>query len=299
MGKISIITLILGLFLLDNQLQAQDLQVEGYFLQDSAKLGERVTYVLKAKHGSGYNIVFPDSTFDYSPFVFLGKKSYLSSTTDGVTIDSAVYFLSQFSLEPLASLSLPVYELFKYDSLEHRPLEANLALKLVIDPLPEQLNFQDNNVYQPIDTTFNYPLFIGILMLVLVVALVAAFVFGKRLRKLWQVWLEKQRYKRFVRKWEKAENEFALHPDMDRADELLGLWKTYMERLNNRPFREWTTSEIAAFLENKDIIRDFREIELIIYAGREGKDLSQACTNLKNICTHTYQQKITITDEPG
>jgi hypothetical protein len=278
-------------------LRAQELKVEGYFLQDSAKLGERVSYVLKAQYGPGYNIVFPDSTYDYTPFVYLGKKSYLSSTSEGVTIDSAVYFLSQFSLNPILNLALPVYEVFQYDSVEYKPQEAGLALKLMIDPLPEELSFQDNNVYQPIDTEFNYPLMLAILVVVLIISIVLAYIFGNKLKKAWQIIVEKQRYKRFARRWEKAELAFARQPDMDHADELLGLWKTYMERLNNRPFREWTTSEIAVFLQNKDIIRDFREIELIIYAGREGKDLDQACHNLKKICTTTYQQKITSTDE--
>lgn len=277
--------------------KSQNIEVEGYFLQDSAKIGERVPYILKAKYGKGYNIVFPDSTFDYSPFELLEKKTYISYTDDGVTLDSAVYFISNFSLDPVTEFSLPVFEIFKYDSLEHRPNEASLALKLIIDQIPQELSFRENNVYQPIETDFNYPLLLSVLVAILVLAGVTAFFFGKSLQRKWQIYLEKQKYKRFTKRWEKAESAFASHPDMDHADELLGLWKTYMEHLKNKPFRDWTTTEISDFLENKEIIKDFREIEMIIYAGKEGQDLPQACKNLRNICTDTYHKKITSPDE--
>ena len=279
------------------QVQAQeDLKVEGYFLQDSAKLGEKVGYVLKATYGPGYNVVFPDSTYDFSPFVLLEKKSFISYTADNLTLDSAVYYVSNFSLDPIAKLSLPVYQIFKYDSLEHRPLEASLALKLTIDEIPQQPVFKENDTYQEIPTDFNYPLLLGALAILVVLALAASLIFGKQLRRQWQIFLEKRKYKRFLKRWEKAESTFSLQPSMENADELLGLWKTYMEHLKNRPFREWTATEIADFLKNKDILKDFREIEMIIYAGREGTALPQACANLKNICKDSFQQKITHTD---
>lgn len=298
MGKaVKYLVTLMTVFFLNTALQAQSPEVEGYFLQDSAKLGERVAYILKAKYGTGHNIVFPDSTYDFTPFVLLEKKTYMSTTADGVTLDSAVYFISNFSLDPIIDFSLPIYEIFKYDSLVHRPLESSLALQLMIDPLPQELSFRDNNVYQPIETDFNYPLLIAILVAAIVLALVIAFFFGKKLGRQYEIWREKRKYKRFVQRWKKAESTFAERPDMDHADELLGLWKTYMEHLKAKPFREWTTLEISDFLENKDIIKDFREIEMIIYAGKSGKDLPEACQNLWNICNDTYQQKISTADD--
>jgi len=103
---------ILFLFLLLSSLQlsAQKVQVSGYFSQDSAQLGERVAFILKASYPQSAQLIFPDSTYDFAPFVFLEKKTFVSMTTDGVTQDSALYFLSNFSLEPSSYLSLPVFE---------------------------------------------------------------------------------------------------------------------------------------------------------------------------------------------
>lgn len=288
--------IILSFFSLGTWAQ-QPVEVEGYFLQDSAMLGERVAYVLKAKYGKGQNIIFPDSTFDFSPFVLLEKKTFISSSSDEYTLDSTIYFVSNFSLDPVIDFSIPVFEVFKYDSLIYKPLESSLALKLTIDQIPEELAFRDNNVYQPIETNFNYPLMIALILILALIGLVMFFFFGKQISRKWEIWLEKRKYKRFEQRWQKAEASFTAAPSLENADELLGLWKTYMEHLKAKPFREWTTTEISTFLENKEIIKDFREIEMIIYAGKSGKDLPKACLNLWNICSQSYQQKITPTDE--
>ena len=297
MGRIKFLLNLIFISLTSFPVLAQDIEVEGYFQQDSAMLGERVAYVLKAKYKEGVNIIFPDSTYDFSPFVLLEKKTYISSTQNELTLDSAVYFVSNFSLDPVAKLTLPVFEVFRFDSLEHRPLEAELALKLTIDQIPQELNFRDNNVFQPIPTEFNVLFFGGILGVIIVLIVVLLFIFGNKIKRQWHIWLEKQKYKRFVKKWQNAEAAFTSNPNMDQADELLGLWKTYMEHLKNRPFREWTTTEIADFLDNKEIIKDFRSIEMVIYAGREGEDIVKTCNKLKEICTDSFKKKITAQDE--
>lgn len=298
MDKVKFLFILFSFYLSTFPLLAQDIEVEGYFQQDSAKLGERVAYVLKAKYKEGVNVIFPDSTFNFSPFVLLEKKTYISTTQDEITLDSAVYYISNFSLDPVAKLSLPVYEIFRYDSLIHRPLEAELALKLTIDQIPQELSFQDNNVYQPIPTEFNILILGAILAVLAILVLVLLFFFGAKIKRQWNIWLEKQKYKRFVKRWQNAEVAFTSNPDMDQADELLGLWKAYMEHLKNKPFREWTTTEISDFLDNKEIIKDFRSIEMVIYAGKEGKDILATCNNLKEICTDSFKKKITAQDEP-
>lgn len=84
---------------------------------------------------------------------------------------------------------------------------------------------------------------------------------------------------------------------MENADALLGLWKTYMEYLENKPFREWTTSEIAEFLDNKEIIKDFRNIEMVIYAGKEGEKINETCQNLQEVCIGALKKKLSQQDE--
>ena len=147
MGKrLLFLILFLGILL---QVSAQEVKVEGYFLQDSAKLGERIGYVLKASYPKEKQLIFPDSVYDFSPFVLLEKKTFISSTKESMTVDSAVYYLSNFELDPSLFLTLPVYELNRYDSVTHFPLEAELKLKLTLDSIPNSLFFRKTMYTNP------------------------------------------------------------------------------------------------------------------------------------------------------
>jgi hypothetical protein len=266
-------------------------QVSGYFSQDSAQLGERVAFVLKASYPQSAQLIFPDSTFDFAPFVFLEKKTFVSMTTDGVTQDSALYFLSNFSLEPSSYLSLPVFELARYDSITYYTNEAELKLKLNLDSIPEQLQFKENNVYQPLDKPFNWFVFGAVFAGILLSLGILFFVFAERIKRLFRKNREKIRWIQFERKWKKLAESLQQNPNQTLADEAIGLWKGYLEHLRYQPIQEWTSSEIAAALEDKEVFKALRSIDMIIYAGGEG-DTSAATTYLLEVARTNYQSTL-------
>ncbi|SEG39900.1 hypothetical protein [Algoriphagus boritolerans] len=288
MGKIGIF---LSLLLFSHSSFAQSVQVEGYFTQDSAKLGERVGFVLKARYPESSQVIFPDSTYDLSPLVLLEKKTFISQTQDGETLDSAIYYLSNFSLDPSVYLSLPVYELSRYDSITYFSNEAELKLKLTLDSIPEQPVFQENNVYQPIEKNFNWLL--AALIIGGIVLLLGGFalLFAKRIKALFKRNREKIRWLQFERKWKKLTGLLAQNPALELADEVVGLWKGYMESITDLPFQEWTSSEISEALDDKEIFKALRSMDMIIYAGKEAK--SEEATNyLLGIAKIKYQEKL-------
>jgi hypothetical protein len=288
-GKIGIF---LSLLLLSSSAFAQSVQVESYFTQDSAKLGERVGFVLKARYPESSQLIFPDSTYDFSPFVLLEKKTFLSQTIEGETLDSAVYYVSNFSLDPSVYLSLPVYELSRYDSITYYSNEAELKLKLMLDSIPKQPVFKENNVYQPIETTFNW-LLAGLIAGGVVILLGGfALLFAKRIKALFKRNREKLRWIQFERKWKKLTALLAKNPALELADEVIGLWKGYLESITDLPFQEWTSSEISDALNDKEIFKALRSIDMIIYAGKEAK--SEEATNyLLEVAKTKYQEKLT------
>jgi hypothetical protein len=271
---------------------AQELKVEGYFLQDSAMLGEKVGYVLKAYYPPGTNVLFPDSTYQFGSMEFLGKETFTTHTVDSTTLDSVIYYLSNFSLDSVKNYQLPVFEVLKYDSISHLPEEALLHLKLTIDTIPDVLTFKETNRYQPIPKDFNYPYLIIGLSLFLLILVTLIMVFGKKVKRNWLIYQERRRQKRFLILWNKTKSAFITQPSLEAADELLGLWKDRMETLTGKPFKEWTATEIAAHLDNPALLQDFRKIELIIYANRPAEDIQQSCNHLEEISTSTYLQKI-------
>lgn len=294
MGKALKIFLFLLIPVLSN---AQQITVNGYFMQDSAKLGERVGYVLKASYPESVQIIFPDSTFDFSPLVLLEKKTYISHTQDSITQDSTVYYLSNFSLDPSSYLTLPVYELARYDSIVHYPMEAELKLKLTLDSIPEQLVFQENNIYQPIEKSFNW-IIIGIIIgVVLLLIGVLYFLFADKIQEYWKERREKRRWTQFEKRWKTQTALLSETPSIEAADEVIGLWKGYMESITKLPVREWTSSEIGERMDNLEIFKALRAIDLIIYAGESSKS-EEATTYLLEVAREKYQEKQTkITHE--
>ena len=281
------------------QVSAQKVQVSGYFTKDSARLGERVGYVLKASYPQSAQLIFPDSTFDFSPFVFLEKKTFVSTTTEGITQDSSVYFLSNFSLEPSSYLALPVFELNRYDSITHYTTDAELKLKLNLDSIPEQLQFKENNVYQPLDKPFNWFVFSAIIGGILLVVGILFFVFAERIKRLFRKNRERLRWIQFERKWKKLSDLLQQQPNQSTADEAVGLWKGYLEHLRSQPIQEWTSSEIAAALDDKEVFKALRTIDMIIYAGVEG-DTSAATSYLLEVAKTNYRTTLNqITHERG
>lgn len=266
--------------------------MEGYFLKDSAKLGERVGYVLKATYPPSMNILFPDSAYNFGSMEYLSKQTFTSYTRDSLTLDSAVYYLSNFSLEPVKSYRLPVFEVLRYDSISHLPQDASLRLVLTIGELPDVLTFQESNAYQKVKQGFNYPLLILVLVVIIILILGSYFLFGHKIRDAWFVYLEKKKRKKFLLQWQSAKDRLIHQPDLSSADELLGLWKSYMESLTGQPYREWTTTEIAEHLDKPNLVRDIRDIEVIIYADRVSENLDHACQNLTAISENIFEEKI-------
>lgn len=271
---------------------SQDVSIEGYFMQDSAKLGERVGYVLKAIYPESKQLIYVDSKYDFSPFVLLEKKTYISTTSEGITKDSAIYYLSNFELAPSAFLSLPVYELNRYDSITYFPLEAELKLKLALDSIPEQPTFKENNVYQSIDKKWNWILFGFIGGTFLIVLGVLYFLFAEQIKLLLKKYHEKKRWTRFEKKWNQNSRALQNENSIETADELLGLWKGYMESITGMPVKEWTSSEIGDKLSDLKIFNSLRAIELIIYANK-GNQIEEACAYLLKIAHQTYEKKLT------
>lgn len=288
MGKLSKIIL---LFFLPILSWAQEVKIDGYFLQDSAKLGERVGYVLKATYPEQKQLIFPDSLYDYSPLVLLEKKTFISSTTEGVTSDSTIYYVSNFSLEPSVFMTLPVYEVARYDSITHFPLEAELKLKLTLDSIPEQPVFQENNVYQPLEKEFNW-IVIGVLLggIVLVI-LVFYLLFAERIKRLLKDRSQKRRWRQFEKEWIKQTTRLTQNPSLDLADEVQGLWKSFMEKLTHQPFQEWTSSEIGEKLDDPEVFKALRAIDLIIYAGVSEKS-EEATDYLLQVAKEKHLEKL-------
>src|SRR5258706_2727181 len=72
---------------------AQDMKVNGRFTSDSTEIGKPVYFFLTARYPSTSTILFPDSTFAFSPFEWVSKKYSVTQTKEGISYDSVTYRL--------------------------------------------------------------------------------------------------------------------------------------------------------------------------------------------------------------
>lgn len=179
----------------------------------------------------------------------------------------------------------------RYDSITYFTNEAELKLKLNLDSIPEQLQFKENNVYQNLDKPFNWFVFGAVVAGILLSLGILFFVFAERIKRLFRKNREKIRWIQFERKWKKLAESLQQKPNQTLADEAIGLWKGYLEHLRSQPIQEWTSSEIAAALEDKEVFKALRSIDMIIYAGGEG-DTSAATTYLLEVARTNYQSTL-------
>jgi hypothetical protein len=161
-------------------------------------------------------------------------------------------------------------------------------LKLNLDSIPEQLQFKENNVYQTLEKPFNWFVFSAITGGILLFIGILYFVFAERIKQLFRKNRERLRWIQFERKWKKLSDSLSQNPNQGLADEAVGLWKGYLEHLRSQPIQEWTSSEIATALDDKEVFKALRSIDMIIYAGAEG-DTRAATSYLLEVAKANYR----------
>src|SRR4051812_17618819 len=128
---------------------AQNIKVNGGFLNDSLKIGQQTAFYLSAHYPSDINILFPDSTFLFAPFEYEKRNYFQTKTTDGVSVDSAVYYFTTFEVDRTQFLNLPVFIVQPQDcTIVQSPRDSVMITQLVakvpdslsVDKLPLKMN---------------------------------------------------------------------------------------------------------------------------------------------------------------
>ena len=65
--------------------QEPSVKVRGQFLVDSIKIGKPFPYSLAAEYPSDQRILFPDSTFQFAPYEYFGKRYFPTRSLNGIS----------------------------------------------------------------------------------------------------------------------------------------------------------------------------------------------------------------------
>lgn len=252
----------------------QPVRVRGFFRVDSAAVGEVIPFVLTASYPSDQQVLFPDSTFSFAPFESSGKHFFPTRTTGATSYDSVVYFLSTFEIDSVQRLMLPVFVLQRSDCVAVYTSPDSLRLRyrvnMALDSIAvEKLPLKISTAYQRVKWIFNYPILaIGILALV-ILGIAGWLIFGKRIRKYFALRRLKKNYEIFLSQFNVALDTLGRESSNRKAEEVLVLWKGYMEVLEEYPYTKSTSREIGRKISNVGLGNALRKIDRGIYGGYE------------------------------
>ncbi len=279
--------------------QAQSVRVKGGFMADSLKIGVPTSFVLTARHSPEATVLFPDTTFAFTPFEFSKRTYFPTRTQAGESLDSVVYELTSFEIDSIQFLLLPVYLVVDQDCTVWMSPRDSIFLKELVADVPDsvqtaELPMKINTSYQFVNKLLNYPLALLIAGLLVVVAGIVALVFGKRIRQYFlQRRLRKQHAQfltQFQRQMEKLEANFSA----SQAESCLVIWKTYMEQLLAFPITKLTSREIIQQLSDIQLKPVLSEIDRMIYADiRQG--LRSPFETLQEKSQKAFEQKLAET----
>lgn len=248
---------------------AQNFIPTGRFLKDSVKIGEPVAFALSIKHSINTQVLFPDSTYDFTPFEYIDRKYFPTRTSDSTSTDSIVYTLATFETEAVQELALPAFLLTGKDSVALYSKPARLAIKQVVKTVPKEFQLETNTDLLLIKKKFNYPyVLIGVAAILLVLYLLFIF-FGKALLRYYQLNTLGLRQRRFELVYGKLIKQWEQRKSTDTLQKILVSWKAHLEKLDDKPYSAFTSKEIIAVLPEEPIKEKLQRIDAVIYGAND------------------------------
>ncbi|QSE99090.1 hypothetical protein [Fulvivirga lutea] len=272
---------------------AQDVQVKGYFLEDSIKIGEPSPYVLTARYPSSIDLIFPDSLYNYNPYE-LGEKWFAATKTiDEQSYDSALYYILSFEVDSVQYLQLPVFQVAGRDSIPLYPQQDSIILTHLVKEIPDSVAAEampliENTTYRYVDLALNYPYLITGIVLFIILVVIGYIVFGKSIKR----WFKLRRLeKKHLKFMEEYNVQLQSKESIKQTEKILLVWKKYLEKLEKTPYTKMTTKEL---LSHEHIVRigdELKSIDKAIYGGKQ-ESMQETFKKLLTFAENRYLDKV-------
>lgn len=276
-------------------MQEQSIQLQGHFLEDSAKIGQDIHYVLRVAHKPSQEIFFPGVQQSFGIFKPIKKEYFPTKTNEkGISIDSAVYTFQQFSIRDFQTLRIPVALQTEQDCTLVAPPADTIYLKRL---LPNASSIKIDSLIQSIPISPLKPkpdlknLAMGAISILIVAGLIY-WLLGKRIRqgiKLYLLWRKNLEFRRAYQRLMRNISNSA--KGLQNLENATALWKNYLERLTDIPFATFTTTEMVDNLPDKRLEKTLQEVDSAIYGGNFSSNTLEAIKVLLEIAETAYNQE--------
>ncbi|WKK74505.2 hypothetical protein QYS49_22625 [Marivirga salinae] len=271
----------------------QKIEPKGQFLQDSMAIGEPVQYSLSVSYPADFQILMPDSLYDYTPFEYT-RKQYFPTRTDSVqSFDSVVYTLTSFEIEKVQKLKLPVFIIQGKDSTALYADLDSVFLEEQIQMVSDSLQMKTETTISKLDKDFNYPYLIAFLIALGIIILLVIIIFGKKFRKKWQIWRLNKRHKKFRISFESKLSSVGDMP-VEKIEKLLYTWKKHAEFISKSPYAKLTSKEINQMQQNEELYENLKSIDRTIYSSKGRENATEAFKFLLNYTDVILEERIKV-----
>ncbi|RUA35584.1 MAG: hypothetical protein DSY77_02365 [Bacteroidetes bacterium] len=277
-------------------LYGQQIKPKGKFLQDSMAIGEPVEYSLSIRYPAEFQVLMPDSLYDYAPFEYTSKQYFPTKTDSTQSFDSVVYTLTSFEIEKIQKIKLPVFIIQGNDSTAVFAKSDSIYLEEQIQVVSDSLKMKTDAIITKLDKDFNYPYLIAFLIVLGIVILLVILFFGKRLRKKYQIWKLNKRHKKFRETFNEKLSSVGDMP-VEKIEKLLYTWKKHAEFISKSPYAKLTSKEINQMQQNEELYKNLKLIDRTIYSSKGRQNATEAFQFLLNYADIIVEERIkAITD---
>lgn len=279
----------------DRQVYAQDVKLVGQFQADSFKIGEPVAYSFTARYPQHLTLLFPDSLYNFAPFEFDKKAFFSTKTTNGISYDSTVYYLTSFELDKIQKLALPAYIVSVRDCTAIAAEADSIYLVEVADLPTDSINAQNlplktDLLYEDVWYQFNYYIGVIILIGVAVISLIVWLAFGKRIIKYFKVKKIIKKHQQFIQTFSEHIEQLINNNSSERTEQTVLLWKRYMEQLDKKPYTKLTTRETIAVTPDEVLRESLKSIDGAIYG--HSQNVIASLEYLKKFSENQFQKRL-------
>jgi hypothetical protein len=278
--------IISGLFLISFFSFGQEIKPNAAFDNDSIKIGESVPYSVWIAYPKDFDVLFPDSLYDFSPFELEHKEYFLTQSDSLTSRDSVVYYLTTFEIDTIQRLQVPLFLVNEFDSAQLDTPIDSIILVHVVTEMPDSVALIVNTSYTKVPLAFNYPYLIIGISAGIIIIIVVVLVFGNSMKRQVRLFRIRRKHKKFIKRFEQilAQNGIDAEPS-------LIIWKKYMESLTKGPYTKLTTKDIGELVDDDSLLSALNAIDRIIYAERPSTEIKADFEALKEFAVTAFLAK--------
>lgn len=263
------------------------------FLVDTLFLGKPVPVAFSFEYPKHWQVLFPDTTYQYSPFEWHKKDFFPTQTQGSLSKDSAIFWLKSFEIEPVQKLRLPAFYIQPNgDSVSiFSNIDSIFLKQYILSNRLDTITLKANTQYASLPIKLNFQAWVlGLVTSFFILAIVWLF-FGDWIKKQILLLNLKRKQVLFEDNFEKEMLKIRTRKRLKDIEQAFILWKKHLEQIEGEPYSSFTSSEIVEVLQREKLAESLQNIDRAIYGTIMEESLDKDLAFLKSLAKERYRLK--------